>query len=156
MYTNFLRNLWTAYGFRDAFNLDINWWDTDELGIDQGPIIIMIENYRTQKVWQLFMRNAEVQRGLQRAGFVSLPSIPSTLQTLSAQSACNLIWNGIVGRVYQIEYSPDLESWFVAPTGELTATNTTVAWVDNGPPGTGSAPLDTPQRFYRVIKYGPP
>jgi hypothetical protein len=156
MYTTFLRNIWTAYGFRDAFNLDVNWWDTDELGIDQGPIIIMIENYRTQKVWQLFMRNPEVQRGLQRAGFVSLPSIPSTLQTLTAQNACNLTWNGIVGRVYQIEYSPDLESWFVAPTGELTATNPTVAWVDSGPPGTGSAPLDTPQRFYRVIKYGPP
>ncbi len=52
-------HLWTAYGFRDAFNLSAGWYDTDELGIDQGPIVIMIENYRTQNVWRLFMQNAE-------------------------------------------------------------------------------------------------
>jgi hypothetical protein len=156
MYTNFLRNIWTAYGFRDAFNLDVNWWGTDELGIDQGPMVIMIENYRTQKVWRLFMRNPEVQRGLQQGGFASLPSIPATLQTASAQNAFNLTWNATVGRVYQIEYSPDLQTWFSSPTGELTATNTSLAWLDNGPPGTQTAPGTSTQRYYRVIKYGAP
>ena len=72
-YSRFRIHIWTAYGFRDAFNIGAGWYDTDELGIDQGPIVIMIENYRTQRVWQLFMQNAEVQRGLQRAGFVPLP-----------------------------------------------------------------------------------
>ncbi len=61
--------LWTKYGFRDAFNLDVNWWDTDVIGIDQGPMIIMIENYRTGSVWKRFMKNPDVQRGLQAAGF---------------------------------------------------------------------------------------
>src|SRR4029453_11735396 len=65
-YTQFRTNIWTAYGFRDAFNLGVKWWGLDELGIDQGPIVLMIENYRTQRVWKRFMLNEEVQRGLQR------------------------------------------------------------------------------------------
>jgi hypothetical protein len=69
-YSHYRRNIWTAYGFRDAFNLGQQWYASDELGIDQGPIVIMIENYRNQRVWRLFMRNEEIQRGLQRAGFV--------------------------------------------------------------------------------------
>ena len=46
------------YGFRDAFNLKQNWWGPDVIGIDQGPIIIMIENYRTQRVWKRFMQQS--------------------------------------------------------------------------------------------------
>jgi hypothetical protein len=72
-YSRFRIHMWTEYGFRDAFNIGAGWYDTDELGIDQGPIVIMIENYRNQRVWQLFMQNPEVRRGLQRAGFVALP-----------------------------------------------------------------------------------
>ena len=68
-YTNYRPRVWTAYGFRDAFNLGAQWVDTDELGIDQGPIVIMIENYRTQRVWRRFMQNPIVQRGLSAAGF---------------------------------------------------------------------------------------
>ena len=60
------QSLWTAYGFRDAFNLTSNpdWYGADVLGIDQGPIIIMIENYRTGNVWRRFMRNPEILHGL--------------------------------------------------------------------------------------------
>ena len=63
--------LWSKYGFRDAFNLTSNpdWYGADVLGIDQGPIIIMIENYRTGRVWERFMRSPEIQAGLTRAGF---------------------------------------------------------------------------------------
>src|SRR5664279_2370066 len=92
--------IWTAYGFRDAFNTGAGWYDTDELGIDQGPIVIMIENYRTQRVWQLFMRNAEVQRGLQRAGFVPLPFIAARIQPQPAQGAIDLSWNASASRYY--------------------------------------------------------
>ena len=62
---------WGAYGFRDGMNLGRNpdWFDPDWLGIDQGPMIIMIENYRTGRVWDRFMRNSPIQLGLQRAGF---------------------------------------------------------------------------------------
>jgi hypothetical protein len=66
---------WEPYGFRDAFNLNVNWWDPWVIGIDQGPMIIMIENYRTGRVWDRFMQNADVQRGLQLAGFTPVTSV---------------------------------------------------------------------------------
>ncbi|HNS73446.1 MAG TPA: glucoamylase family protein, partial [bacterium] len=68
-YDAYKSQLWGSYGFRDAFNLQKNWWATDVIGIDQGPIVLMIENYRTGKVWKTFMKNADVRRGLERAGF---------------------------------------------------------------------------------------
>ena len=69
LWNNYRGQLWTPYGFRDAFNLTANWWGPDIIGIDQGPIIIMIENYRTGGVWNRFMQNADIQRGLARIGF---------------------------------------------------------------------------------------
>jgi hypothetical protein len=75
MWNNYRPQLWTKYGFRDAFNLKMNWWDTDIIGIDQGPIILMIENYRNQSVWNRFMQNADIQRGLERAGFIPVTSV---------------------------------------------------------------------------------
>lgn len=81
-YKAFRRQIWTAYGFRDAFNQAAHWWDQDELGIDEGAILLSIENYRTQRVWHLFMRNPEIQRGLQRAGFFSVPSLRLISQPL--------------------------------------------------------------------------
>jgi hypothetical protein len=62
--------IWGAYGFLDAFNLTNIWLDSDFLGIDQGPFVLMIENYRNNAVWTRFMRNADIQTGLTRAGFV--------------------------------------------------------------------------------------
>jgi hypothetical protein len=155
-YTRFRIHIWTAYGFRDAFNIGAGWYDTDELGIDEGPIVIMIENYRTQKVWQLFMQNAEVQRGLQRAGFVSLPFVALQPQPLPAQGAFELAWNASASRYYQVEYSPDLLTWGATP-GFIQATNSgPFDWLDTGPPVTSSAPTNTPERFYRVFQLGPP
>lgn len=75
-YNGFGSLLWGPYGFRDAFNLNYAWWDTDYIGIDQGPIVLMIENYRTGRVWERFMANEDVQRGLQRAGFSSVVGLP--------------------------------------------------------------------------------
>jgi hypothetical protein len=56
--------LWGEYGFHDAFNLSENWWADSYLAIDQGPIVVMIENYRTGLLWDLFMSAPEVQEGL--------------------------------------------------------------------------------------------
>jgi hypothetical protein len=70
-YDQYRTNIWTPYGFCDAFNLTANWWDPEVLGIDQGPILIMIENYRTGKIWKTFIKAPEVQRGLKAAGFRS-------------------------------------------------------------------------------------
>ena len=69
LYDQFLTNIWCCYGFRDAFNLTARWWDPDVIGIDQGPILIMAENYRTGRVWRQFMTAPEIRRGLRAAGF---------------------------------------------------------------------------------------
>jgi hypothetical protein len=155
-YSRFRTTLWSEYGFRDAFNISLGWTDTDALGIDQGPIVIMIENYRTQRVWQLFMQNIEVQRGLQQAGFVPLPFVALDIQPVPAQGAYNLSWNGSAGRYYQVEYSPTLFTWAGSP-GFVQATNSgTFNWLDAGPPNTISSPATNSQRFYRVYQLGTP
>ena len=69
--------LWKEYGFVDAFNPTFvtektgreGWYDHDYLGIDQGPIAIMIENLRNGFVWNLMKKNPYIVRGLRRAGF---------------------------------------------------------------------------------------
>lgn len=53
----------------DAFNQSRNWYTNSYLAIDQGPIIIMIENYRTGLLWNNFMKNTDVQQGLNKLGF---------------------------------------------------------------------------------------
>ncbi len=82
MYDSYCPQLWTQYGFRDAFNLTVNWWGPDVIGIDQGTIVIMIENYRTGRVWQRFMQNADIQRGLQRAGFTTINRVETDNEKL--------------------------------------------------------------------------
>lgn len=61
--------LWGDYGFHDAFNLTSLWFADSYLAIDQGPIICMIENYRTGLLWNLFMSAPEVRKGLVKLGF---------------------------------------------------------------------------------------
>jgi hypothetical protein len=60
---------WTKYGFVDAFNPLKNWYDSDVIGIDTGIIMLMAENLRSRFVWDTFMKTAEAQRGMERAGF---------------------------------------------------------------------------------------
>jgi len=66
--------IWSDYGFVDAFSETNNWYATNYLAIDQGPIIVMIENYRTGLLWKLFMSCPEIQNGLKKLDFKS-PSI---------------------------------------------------------------------------------
>lgn len=61
--------LWGTYGFYDAFNLTQGWTANSYLAIDQGPIILMIENYRTGLLWDLFMSAPEVQAGFTKLEF---------------------------------------------------------------------------------------
>jgi len=63
--------IWTEYGFADAFNETENWYGKTHISIDQGPAIVMIENYRSGLLWKLFMRNTEIQNGLRKLGFQS-------------------------------------------------------------------------------------
>jgi hypothetical protein len=66
--------IWGECGFVSAFDETRNWHATSSVAIDQGPIIAMIENYRTGLLWRLFMSCPEVQRGLRKLGFAS-PSL---------------------------------------------------------------------------------
>ena len=61
--------LWGDYGFYDAFDVTAGWWANSTLAIDQGPIICMIENYRTGLLWNLFMSAPEIRSGLTKLGF---------------------------------------------------------------------------------------
>jgi hypothetical protein len=68
--------LYREYGFADAFNPTFitpttpdGWFDPDQLGIDQGPIVIMIENLRSGLVWNVMKKNSYIRKGLMKAGF---------------------------------------------------------------------------------------
>jgi len=69
-YRNLGDKIWGNYGFVDAFNEEVNWYATSYLAIDQGPIIDMIENYRSGLLWEKFMANPEIQPALDAIGFV--------------------------------------------------------------------------------------
>jgi hypothetical protein len=77
MWNTHYERLIGEYGFRDAFNLtytfgegnEAGWFDHDYIGIDQGPILIQIENHRDGLIWNLMKRNPYVVEGLRKAGF---------------------------------------------------------------------------------------
>jgi len=82
MKTKYGAKLYGDYGFRDAVNPTYRyparisngsttqgWFDIDYLGIDQGPILLMAENLRSEFVWNLMKKNPHIRRGLERAGF---------------------------------------------------------------------------------------
>ena len=63
--------LWSNYGFVDAFSLRDIWFASSTLAIDQGPIIVMIENYRTGLLWNLFTSAPEIKDGMRNLGFTA-------------------------------------------------------------------------------------
>jgi len=69
LYHTYGRRLWGPFGFKDAFNLDKNWFADSYLAIDQGPIVVMIENHRTGLCWRFFMSNPEINPMLDRIGW---------------------------------------------------------------------------------------
>lgn len=72
-YRTYGENLWGHFGFYDAFNPEVNWFADSYIAIDQGPIINMIENYRSGILWSAFMSNPEIQPALDAIGFVEDP-----------------------------------------------------------------------------------
>ncbi len=65
-YNNYGKFLWGEYGFRDAFDLNQNWCSDIYMGLNQAPMVIMIENFRTGLIWKLFMSDKDVQNGLKK------------------------------------------------------------------------------------------
>jgi hypothetical protein len=61
--------IWGKYGFYDAFSQKDNWYPQRYLAIDQGPSVVMIENYRSGLLWDLFMSCPEIKKGLKSLDF---------------------------------------------------------------------------------------
>ncbi len=70
-YTDMKDKIWGPYGFYDAFSEQENWFPKKYLAIDQGPIVVMMENHRTGLLWNLFMSCPEIKDGLKKLGFES-------------------------------------------------------------------------------------
>ncbi len=84
-YRNYGSKLYGFYGFKDAFNPTQNWFANSYLAIDQGPIIVMIENYRSGLLWNNFMANPEIPPMLNAIGFVpdSTTDVKDKIQAVS-------------------------------------------------------------------------
>lgn len=65
-YYNYGKFLWGEYGFKDAFNLTENWCSDIYMGLNQAPMVVMIENYRTGLIWKYFMQDKDVKSGLEK------------------------------------------------------------------------------------------
>lgn len=61
--------LWGPYGYFDSFNPTLNWFNKEYIGIDQGPLLLMIENFRSGLVWNYVMKDTVIQNGLTKLGF---------------------------------------------------------------------------------------
>jgi hypothetical protein len=70
-YADLGERIWGRFGFVDGFSEQYDWYADTFLAISQGPIIVMIENYRSGLIWKLFMGIPEVQAGLKKLGFRS-------------------------------------------------------------------------------------
>jgi hypothetical protein len=66
--------LWGDFGFVEAYNLDVpgEWYSNDVVGINKGITLIMIENYRTELIWDYFMKNKHIQRGMDLVGITDI------------------------------------------------------------------------------------
>ena len=83
-------SLWGPYGFYDAFSLKHHWFSRQYLAIDEGPIPVMIENYRTGLPWKLFMEIPDIQHGLQKAG-IGRPAYTSGFYLSLPEASCRCV-----------------------------------------------------------------
>jgi hypothetical protein len=70
-YSNMKKDVYGEYGFFDAFSETARWFPKRYLAIDQGPVVVMMENYRSGLLWDLFMSCPEIQSGLKKLNFSS-------------------------------------------------------------------------------------
>jgi hypothetical protein len=73
-YFQYKDRIWGKYGLVDSFNLDKDWFSSVHLGIDQGPIVLMIENYRTGMIWDLVSKDPMIQEAYKKLGFERGPA----------------------------------------------------------------------------------
>jgi hypothetical protein len=101
-YRAFEDRLWGPYGFHDAFNLNFDWFADSYLAIDQGPIVVMIENHRSALLWDLFMSAPEIQTAIEKIGFEP-DSTTSTINTnLDSELITQIQPNPVTGNSIEI------------------------------------------------------
>jgi hypothetical protein len=79
------KDIFGKYGPYDAFNDQVGWVKKAYIGIDQGPIVVMLENYRTGLLWNSVMQDTDVQAGLTKLGFQYWTSSDEPVQTLTEE-----------------------------------------------------------------------
>lgn len=89
--------LFGKYGFYDAFNAKVNWFADSYLAIDQGPIVCMIQNHRTELLWKQFMKNPEIKPALDAIGFVE--DLTSSTSHTTFESNINISPNPAVDEI---------------------------------------------------------
>jgi hypothetical protein len=139
MYDTYGTNLWTTEGFRDAYNIRAHWFAKDLLGIDQGPMVVMLENYRSGSTWSRMLAHPTIQRGLERAGFTAPPP-DRVAATLEGADKVSLSWRdeSAYETGFRIEYSTNNVDFTLA--AEVAAHTTHVSIQSN----------QCAHRFFRV------
>ena len=82
-FEEFGSEIWSCYGFRNSFNRSRGWTAEGHLAIDQGPIVIMTENFRSGLIWNIFMSCGEINAGLDSLGFAIDASARTVLRSSS-------------------------------------------------------------------------
>jgi hypothetical protein len=131
--------VWGEYGFYSAFNVDELWFSDQYIGIDQGDIILMIENYRTGFIWELFMKNENIQKALDEIGFIEKVSdyavTPWYVEEYNRSLTTSSEKLAYATRVSSyINIDGDLEEWKNVPKTEVTE--------DMNVPSGGIIPVD--------------
>ncbi|MBN1268500.1 MAG: hypothetical protein JXB04_02850 [Kiritimatiellae bacterium] len=121
IYSRFGDRMWGKYGLYDGFSPKHKWFFENYVAIDQGPIVAMIENYRSGLVWKYFMKNDCVRDALAKVGFLTViddferaPDVPPyNLWESSAHYTHRLVREGarIGTRALQVEFDKGGEPW---------------------------------------------
>jgi hypothetical protein len=145
------QRLWGIYGFYDAFNQQHNWFAGSYLAIDQGPIICMIENYRSGLLWNYFMKNPEVQPMLDKVGFVRDLSGSSEYTSDHVLNNVNIYPNPVSGQFIMISGLKPLHIYNV----EVWDTNGQICEAvkrDSDEAGNLQIPLDSRMKGLAILK----
>jgi len=120
-YHQYGKNLFGPMGFYDAFNVDRSWFADSYLAIDQGPILVMIENYRSGKIWQSFMKNPEIDVAMERIGFSKVVSSnqPERFNKSNISVYPNPVSDGILQITLNHPQSGEFEVSLLSAQGQL-------------------------------------
>lgn len=115
IYRKYGNKVFGDYGFKDAFNPTKNWFANSYLAIDQGPIIVMIENYRSQTLWKKFMANPEIQPMLNAIGFVEDPTLVEERNEIPSEF--------ILKQNYPNPFNPTTTIQYSIPSAQVSFSN---------------------------------